>query len=110
MRFITSVDSLEYSKVGFKVKKRSSGEVRNKEFTTVYLELSENYDDGTNKKYTPNELFSTTSVYFSAYSIKNIPQEAFGEEYEVTPYWITHDGTTVYGDTQVKSVNMGFGL
>ena len=57
MRFVTSVDSLDYSKVGFKVKKRSSGEVRDKQFTSVYLELSENYDDGTNNKYTPNELF-----------------------------------------------------
>jgi hypothetical protein len=107
MRFVTTVDSLDYEKIGFVVTIEGREE-QTVSTTVVYEQL---YAVGNNKTVdtlAPSEEFSPISLYFGAYSYLNIPTEDFDTKFTVTPYWITLDGTTVYGETAVKTVSMGY--
>lgn len=100
IRFVTTVDSLRYQKVGFKIhvtKDTWAGS------NYVYSTLTGTDPDGTK---VPLELsqFSECSRFFSTYAVYNIPRSAFAKDMTVTPYWITQDGTTVCGTT--KSYNV----
>ena len=57
--------------------------------------------------YTPQELFCGMATYFKAQVIQDIPNASFNTVFEVTPYWVTLDGTTVYGTTVNKTVSQG---
>ena len=37
----------------------------------------------------------------------DIPKASFDTDFEVTPYWITLDGTQVYGAVSTKTVQAG---
>jgi hypothetical protein len=107
MRFVTTVDSLNYEKIGFIVKI----EGREEQIVSthvVYEHLLAVGNDKVVDTLSPSEEFSPISLYFGAYSYLNIPKEDFEVKFTVTPYWITLDGTTVYGKTEVKTVSMGY--
>ncbi len=112
MRFVSSVyvspgETLQYKTVGFKIVKKAETPVeRIIKQKTVYQELQSKYGKNT-QTWTPSDIFGQMAGRFYAYSIWNIPQDAHDIEYEVTPYWITLDGTTVYGQTAIKTVNQG---
>ena len=97
LRLVSTVDSLRYSEVGFKIKFNQG----NKEYTydtnKVYETLTAIDPTDIEFKYQPTE-FSAVSEYFIAYTIKNIDKSLFDNyELAVTPYWVTLDGTTVKG-------------
>ena len=96
IRFITSVDSLKYQNVGFKI--TFNGKTIDKKMTKVYTALNAN-----GKKVYPNA-FSEDSNYMEAYTLNNIPQSAFGMEFTVTPYYTTQDGTIVEGKTNTFTI------
>ena len=96
IRFITSVDSLKYQNVGFKI--TFNGKTIDKQMTKVYTALNAN-----GKKISPN-VFSEDSNYMEAYTLNNIPQSAFGKEFTVTPYYTTQDGTIVEGKTNTFTI------
>ncbi len=105
IRFLTSVDGLNYSKIGYKITaKGSTKEVGN---NSVYKQLTVTLLEGESFDLAPDQVFGQQANYFKAYVIKNIPNVDFNENIEVTPYWITLDGTTVYGTTAVKTVAQG---
>lgn len=117
LRFITTVDSEAYAMVGFHIetsaKKGDMGS--NKVYKELYatgvskenkgepLEYSPNgQDDETGKYY-----FSPQSILFKTYTMNNIKQNQLDGEFQVTPYWITLDGTRVDGGpTRTFSVNI----
>ena len=97
LRLVSTVDSLRYSEVGFKIKFNQG----NKEYTydtnTVYETLTAIDSTDIAFTYLPTK-FSPVSEYFMAYTIKNIDKSLFDNyEFAVTPYWVTLDGTTVKG-------------
>lgn len=96
IRFITSVDSLKYQNVGFKI--TFNGKTIDKQMTKVYTALNAN-----GKKISP-KVFSEDSNYMEAYTLNNIPQSAFGKEFTVTPYYTTQDGTIVEGKTNTFTI------
>ena len=96
IRFITSVDSLKYQNVGFKI--TFNGKTIDKKMTKVYTALNAN-----GKKISP-KVFSEDSNYMEAYTLNNIPQSAFGKEFTVTPYYTTQDGTIVEGKTNTFTI------
>lgn len=102
MRFVTTVDSLNYKSVGFVINNVD------KTLSTVYTQL---YKVGSNNEtigVNPSEVSKTSvSAYFATFTVTNIPQDKYGSEFNVTPYWITLDGTRVSGNTVVKSVSQG---
>ena len=101
IRFITTVDSLDYSKVGFEF--LINNKTSTYESVEVYKQLAGTVD-GSTVTYTPDK-FSSESKYFLAHTIRNIPNKAFGVEIIVTPYWITLDGTSVKGIPATITVN-----
>jgi hypothetical protein len=96
IRFITSVDSLKYQNVGFKI--TFNGKTIDKQMTRVYSTLNAG---GVKVKPT---VFSPESKYMEAYALKDIPNSAFGEAFTVTPYFTTEDGTIVEGTTNTFTI------
>ena len=92
IRFITSVDSLKYQNVGFKIE--FNGTTIDRQMTKVYTAINAS---GVRVKPT---VFSEDSKYMEAYTINQIPNSAFGQEFTVTPYYTTEDGTVVEGETR----------
>lgn len=91
IRLITTIDSVDYKKVGFQYTV-GSGEEAVTSSTVAYKTLGA--VSGTT--YKPSD-FSANSKYFIIYTLIDIPNSEFGEDIQVTPYWVTEDGTTVYG-------------
>lgn len=110
MRFVTTVDSLDYEEVGFKCVQ--NGVTKRAKSNRVYKKLYASFtDESGNKEIStllPTAFSESTSKYFMAGILRDIQNADFGDAIEVTPYWITLDGTTVEGDTVVKTVNNGY--
>ena len=58
-------------------------------------------------KYTPQAAFCEESTYFKTFTLKNMPSSDYGVEITAIPYWVTVDGTTVYGSQATKTINEG---
>ncbi|MBR5500222.1 MAG: hypothetical protein IKV74_01700 [Clostridia bacterium] len=97
IRFVTTVDSLNYKKVGFEI--TVGGKTIFKETTKVYEALQA----GT-QQIEPG-VFSSQSCYFAAYSLWEIPESAFDTEIKVRAYWETPNGIVVYGAYKTVTVN-----
>lgn len=106
MRFITSVDSLTYSKIGIDVE-LPTGKVLQSTKNTVYDKLSAVGNTDKILSYKACEVFCSMSMYFKTYTVTGIPSSYFDKEFKVTPYWVTKDGTLVKGETVAKTVNQG---
>ena len=110
IRFVTSVDSVNYKEVGFYITIAGLAKKRIVQ-KTVYTHLyyvgkgAQDYSTATAK-----EEFCSASEYFATYSYWNVPQKHFGTKFTVEPYWVTMDGTEVCGEEVVRTVNMGAGL
>lgn len=113
IRFVTTVDSLLYKEVGFTVSYMNSSGTPTavtKASKKVYEKLhavdvttgagieAEEWD------YFPTQ-FCSVSKYFKACHVYNLSAEKFDREYTVTPYWVTMDGSYVYGEPVVKSIS-----
>ena len=98
IRFITSIDTLKFSLVGFDV--TVSGDAGKKfdlQEKTAYTSI---IADGQTIE-EPSNIFGTSeSAYFVTHSIIGVPKAVFGETITVEPYWYTLDGTKVYGTTR----------
>ena len=110
IRFVTTVDSLVYKSVGFKVEYvNSKGDTKtiNSVSKKVYEKLKAVDMSGAVVKeliYSPT-LFCSISRYFKATTVTSLNQEKFGLEFSVTAFWETMDGSVVFGETVVKSIN-----
>lgn len=111
IRFVSTVDSKEYSAVGFDIEYEYRGETYTAswEGTDVFERLYKIGQDGVYLETSP-KAFSDSSEYFFTYNLTGIPNDAFGVQFTVTPHWKTQDGTTVYGITRNDlSVQKGIG-
>ena len=106
MRFLTTVDSLRYTEVGFDFE--IGGEKSTKSSNTVYPRLYVLNADGKLDPVTP-DYFSSLSTYFMAYTFTDIPDTDWTTKIWVRPYWKTLDGVIVYGtaDYVEKTVAQG---
>ena len=107
MRFVTTVDSLNYREVGLYITIEGLGQEK-KSTTTVYKQLLIVGEGATtpDERITPQGSFCKTSQYFATYSYWNIPNKYFNTKFTVIPYWVTLDGTEVCGPEAVRTVNM----
>lgn len=115
IRFLTSVDSLDYKEVGFVITRNgktygptgTNSNVVYRELWAVNGAIHENEPERS-ESFTPDQVFGTgVSKYFKTWTIGNIGNENYDVELTVKPYWITLDGTTVYGKESIKTVNLG---
>ena len=111
IRFVTTVDSLNYQEIGFVYTiqlsdgtKTSGTNSSNKVYTNLYAVGSK---EGSILNYVPKYLFCAVSEYFKTLTIQGIPSSAFDAEITVQPFWVTLDGTRVYGGQVTKTVNEG---
>ena len=103
LRLVTSVDSLKYSSVGFAIS-ATGKEAREYDYTSVFstAKIQEDVagEEGTQTTVlTPSEVFCAASSYFAAIKIVGFQttDDLTTKEINVTPYWVTKDGTKVYG-------------
>ncbi len=111
IRFVTTIDSVQYRKIGFLIQK-GTGEAKEANVTnTVYESLYQVTDQDGTLGNTPEEvspaIFDAASKYFKTYTIRKVPDSAYNTDITVTPYWITLDGTKVMGTKSIKTVNLG---
>lgn len=104
MRFLTTVDGLNYQEVGFDIN-YNKGKTIHVSSNTVYKEVLASIEGVAAKKDPAKTMGNDLSSYFLAHTVTNIPQTAFTEEFNVIPYWITYDGTTVHGQQVQKKVS-----
>lgn len=105
MRIVSSVDSLNYRKVGFEVTKQGES-TRTVDTSTVYERIVANATSGVEYQYSPKTV-GTESEYFVTVTILNIIKEDYNKEYLIKPFWETLDGVKVYGVSRNASVNDG---
>ena len=105
IRFVTTVDTLGYHKVGFEI--NANGVTKCYGSTKVYMQLYGVDSGDVMIEYKPDKEFSTISQYFKACTIGSISNRYFDTEWTVRAYWNTLDGTTVYGEPSVKVITMG---
>ena len=101
LRFVSSVDSLYHQKVGFEV--TINQKMLDVNTTTVYTTINSN-DNGVRIINDPT-ICSYASTYFSTFNLKSIPNTNYDTNIKVTPYWITYDGSKIYGITREVCVN-----
>lgn len=97
VRILTSLDSLDYQYVGVKVLLANKNDTGVNETTKVYDKLMINAGTEKEATATASEVFGTASNYFGVWKISNIADKYDGKIIYVRPYWVTMDGTTVYG-------------
>lgn len=102
MRLISTLDSLKYDTVGFKVK-YNGGDELDFSVSTVFKRIKASEINGNECGYSPSA-FHETSEYFVTYSLLNIANKNFSKPFYIEPYWITLDGTEVRGASRFARV------
>ena len=103
IRFVTTVDSLDYKLVGFEIEFGGKiADLEKTKTTTVYESLNR-FVDGNNAPVSPT-VFSPASNFFAAFTVRNVPSDKTSEKFTVRAYWITLDGTAVYGESAQRSI------
>ena len=97
IRFVSTVDALDYAEVGFYI---TYGD------KTVTAKTKDVYKsvNGASTTYTPTH-FSEESSWFFTYLLTGVPKSAFDGEFTVQAYWKTLDGTVVTGAAKTFTVS-----
>lgn len=107
IRFISSVESLNYKKVGFEIVYDDNGVERGKgtsSMDTVYEKIKSTEEE--NAYYFSPRVISLNSEYFVTAKLAVAPEDV-AEDYTVRAYVETFDGTKVYGPARTLCVNDG---
>lgn len=113
MRVISSIDSRNYKKVGFDIllanripiyQTNEAGESKPLETEKIYTGLKV----GDSEPYAPSAIFGTMSEFLSVWRLDGIKDVNDAKIINVTPYWITLDGTKVEGLGKYVHVEDGY--
>ena len=107
IRILTGVDSLRYQYIGAEILLGNRLDIKAETKTTVYKTLLMS-DDANTKKVSANDLFGTAANYFSVWKITKIADINDDSIIYVRPYWVTMDGTKVYGLAKYVHVEDGY--
>lgn len=95
LRFISTLDSVDYAEAGFKITYNGVDIVQ--PVHCVYREMTAKSGKIV---YTPSDICSD-SAFFTTFTITNIPFSVGKIPFRVTAYYVTLDGTTVSGDERL---------
>lgn len=105
MRLVSSVDTLNYQKVGFQVEYHPQGGAvvtRELDVYTVYKHVVASAESGVAYQYN-SKVVDTKSEWFMTGTMTNIGMTKYNDTFVIRAYWKTYDGTMVYGtDRYVK--------
>lgn len=112
IRLVSSVDSDKYAKVGFDVLLANQVNVatataKSLETTTVYKKLQVTLSDTQTREYEANQVFGSLAKKFSVWRLDGFADSWNSMIVNVTPYWITLDGTKVEGIAKYVHVEDG---
>lgn len=107
LRFVSSVDSLKYQSIGLELV-TPDGSVKKMHSQKVGTKINARKDIIGEYTYSPKAIGVESEYFFSA--TEQISNSDFGKGYLVKPYWITQDGTCVYGVSKYVTVNQGIGV
>lgn len=117
IRLISSVDSSDYQKFGFEILLNNRNRLlayneetgkndKPLETTRAYNFLKTSLAD--EKIYESNQIFGRKSTFFTVWRLDNIGVANDAKIINVTPYWITRDGTKVLGVNKYVHVEDGY--
>lgn len=112
IRMVSAVDSWDYQKVGFKVllNNDESKLVVNEDGSP--LETTKGYTglkvSGKTEPVTAKQLFGKAAEYLMVWRLDDIADANDAKILNITPYWITADGTKVEGLTKYAHVEDGY--
>lgn len=106
MRIISTIDTLNYGAVGFKVEYNDNGKIINIPIKEVYTRIKATAESGVDYNFSP-KVVNTKSEYFMTATLLNINSEKTGNIFRVVPYWKTMDGTMVNGVNRYVAVDDG---
>lgn len=113
VRVISAVDSTNYSGYGFEISRITDGveiPLGTYEAKEVYSKF--NYyasaDDTTPDTYEPSQIFGQAADKYISCTVGYIPADHHGTIINIKPYWVTLDGTTVYGLSKFAHVEDGY--
>jgi len=101
IRFVSSVDCLDYKKVGFVVES-TDGTYKGKSSSTTVFKGIESSNKGSEYNFSP-KVIAEQSAYLMTAKLPVLPDDA-DKDYIVRAYWETMDGTVVYGNSRCVSV------
>lgn len=102
VRFVSSVDCLDYSKIGFEVE-AADGSYKAKSSSKTVFRGIESTNAGSEYNFSP-KVIAEQSEYFITAKLPVAPEDA-EKDYIVRAYWETLDGSIVYGKSRCVSVN-----
>lgn len=107
VRFVSTVESLGYQKVGYKIEQSFSPQNGlTTETTTVYNQLYQLGSNGKVDTFAPSDVSGLRcSEYLHGATIMNLPNRLWDAVFTVTPYWVTQDGTEVTGTPLTCTMN-----
>lgn len=102
IRFVSSVEGLNYRKVGFKVTAKDGSFEGESRSTKVFSNIKSS-NKGSEYEFSP-KVISEQSKYFITAKLP-VASDSKNTDYIVQAYWDTYDGTRVYGESRCVSVN-----
>lgn len=105
LRLVSSVDSLNYQRVGFKVSYNGNAPM-DVYTSTVYKRIMASAAAGVSYKYSP-KVVGTESEYFVTATLLNVNSNNYNKSFYIEPYWITFDGVTVCGVSKDVKIEDG---
>ena len=111
IRFISSVDSLDYSKIGFELEENVQSEEKitgSYEASDVFQRIDSTMQiNGVEKEYnfSPKVIGTKSEHFFTAKW--PVTEATKSTDFKVQAYWITLDGTKVLGDARVVGLDDG---
>lgn len=111
IRVISAVDSNNYQKVGFNIlinnkNKLTTDSGEELETTQIYTGLS--VDGDSSSPYSAADIFGEPAAYLSVWRLDGIADKHDAKIINVTPYWITMDGTKVEGLGKYVHIEDGY--
>ena len=109
LRLVTSVDSLNYSEIGFKIyyngtDNPSTATPITAKVDTVFKRIVASAESGVDYNYNP-KVISTDAEYFATVTLLDIAPKYFGIPFYIKPYCRTLDGQTIYGVSRYVKVS-----
>ena len=108
MRIVTTTDSDAYPETGFDVSTVNQSKTYTDTRLFTKIKAKAEYSSVA-VDYTPAGTFHADSKYFSTIILYNLKAtgEHLTKEFTIKPFWVTSDGTKVYGVTRVLTIQEG---
>ena len=104
MRMVSSVDGLNYQNIGFEVSFNGGKFINCSGNKEVSQRICSSSEANVEYNFSP-KVVDAKSEYFITHTLTGIGPKSQNKEFLIRPYWVTLDGTTVYGINRTVKVS-----